>query len=193
MLAGKWFHRKNNPRNRMPPHHRKGRVADGDGADAAGAGAAAGAGHARPLKLRPAISPRARRPKKPRRRPRPGFPMLSRLEKMLPPSAGRLTKYGKSSNRSNRHWSKWRKCRNWSSWRTARNPPTSVKLNHCAGPSEECSRRVTTRTRRTNTAAARIPQIPASGDGSRRECCDNQTMVCAASQSARAIARRRRP
>ena len=125
--------------------------------------------------------------------PDQGFPMLPRLEKILPPSAGRLTKYGKSSNHSNRLWSKWKKCRNWLNWRTARNPPTSVKLNHCAGHSEECSRRAATRTRRTNRAAVRIPQPPGPGGGSRREHCGNRTMVCAAFQSAPAIARRRQP
>ena len=191
MLAGKWFHRKNTRRNRIPPHHREVRVADGD--EAGAAGAAAGVVHARPLKWRQAISPRARLPKKQRRRPHQGFQMLPRLEKILPPSAGRLTKYGKSSNHSNRLWSKWKKCRNWLKWRTARNPPTSVKLNHCAGHSEECSRRAATRTRRTNRAAVRIPQTPGPGGGSRREHCGNRTKVCAAFQSAPAIARRRQP
>lgn len=86
MLAGKWFHRKDNQGNRIPPHHREVRVADGD--EAGAAGAAAGVDHARPRKLRQAISPRARLPKKQWRRPRQGFPILPRPEKILPPSAG---------------------------------------------------------------------------------------------------------
>ncbi len=190
MLAGKWFHRKNNHRNRIPSHRRGVLVVDGDEADAAGV--AGGAVLAILCKPCPPTSPRARRPKKQpqsNQRLQPPFPP----GRNLPRSAGRLTKCGRSSNHSNRLWSKWRKCRNWLKWRIARNPPTNAKLNHCAGRCDESSRRAATRTRRPDLAATRIPQTPVSGGGSRREHCGNRTKVCAAFQSAPAIARRCRP
>ena len=63
MLAGKWFHRKDKQGNRIPPHHREVRVADGDADVVAGAGAAAGVARGRAHKWRLVISPQARRPK----------------------------------------------------------------------------------------------------------------------------------
>ncbi len=178
----------------MLPRHREVRVADGGGATAAGAGA--DVGHAPPHKPHPGISPPALLPKKwrpPGRNPRPRF----RRERMFPPSAGRLTKYGKLSNHSSRPWNKWKKCWNWSSWRNARNPVMSAKLTRYAGPCKGSSRRAATRSHRTNPAAnpaaIRTHPPPASGDDSRRERCGSRTRVCAASRSAPAIARRRRP
>jgi len=194
MHAGEWFHRKNNRLNRiLSPRHE---VQGVDGGGAAAAGADAGGAHAHPGKPHGWISPPARPSRKqphPGRNPRQRY----RRGRMFPRSAGRQMKCGKLSNHSNRPWSKWKKCWNWSNWRNARNPAMSAKLTRCAGRCGEFSHRAATRSQRTNPAASpaatKIPPPPASGDGSRRERCGSRTGVCAVSQSAPAIARRRRP
>ena len=188
----RWFHRKNNQWNQIPSCHRKIRVAEDDGAGAADVAADAVVGPVIRRKLRLPTSlavvhqrkrpPANRKPRSPR--PPGGIP---------PPSAGPLTKCGKSSSRSNRLWNRWKRCRNWLIWRTVRNPPMNGKLNHCGGRCAEFSSLAATGTHRTSPGAIRIPQPPASGGCSHTERCGNQTKACVSFQSAPACARYRRP